>query len=104
MATDQPPPPTIDAAERVRVRASVADTIIQGEVARLQALSGLMLVLCIAGSIAGAIGAAHVLLNCGLGPERSSSTSDAEFDDDAGSGAGFKRLSGTVLYPWVSIY
>lgn len=101
MATDRPPQqPSSDAAERVRVRASVADTIIQGEVARLQALSALMLVLCIAGSIAGAIGAAHVLLNCGLGPE-SSSTSDAEFD--AGSGAGFKRLSGTVLYPWVSV-
>ena len=74
----------------------MADTIIQGEVARLQALSALMLVLCIAGSIAGAIGAAHVLLNCGLGPERST------VSDDVGSGAGFKRLSGTVLYPWVS--
>ena len=104
MATDRPPQqPSSDAAERVRVRASVADTIIQGEVARLQALSALMLVLCIAGSIAGAIGAAHVLLNCGLGPERSSSATDAGFDD-AGSGAEFKRLSGTVLYPWVSIY
>lgn len=95
MATDQPPPPP--------PRASVADTIIQGEVARLQALSALMLVLCIAGSIAGAIGAAHVLLNFGLGPERSTTVDDAGFND-AGSGTGVQRLSGTVLYPWVSIY
>ena len=94
MATDQPPQPPLQPPPR----ASVADTIIQGEVARLQALSALMLVLCIAGSIAGAIGAAHVLLNFGLGPERSTTV------DDAGSGTSVQRLSGSVLYPWVSIH
>ena len=49
--------------------ASAAEVVIRGEQARLRALAATaVLVLCILGSIAGAVGSAHVLVELGLGP------------------------------------
>ena len=80
-------------------RDSLADIIIQGELARLRALASALLLLCIAGGIAGAICAAHVLLQFGLGPE-----SGGASDSGSGTSAELELERTSVLYPWASLY
>ena len=48
--------------------AAAAEAALRGEMARLRALAGAALVVCIVGSICGAVAAAHTLVQLGLGP------------------------------------
>lgn len=84
-------------------RDSLADIVIQGELARLRALASALLLLCVAGSIAGAICAAHVLLQFGLGPESGSASGGAS-DSGSGPSAELELERTSVLYPWASLY
>ena len=58
-----------DCVPAMSAGAAVAEVVLRGEQARLRATAATaVLVLCILGSIAAAIGSAHVLVEVGLGP------------------------------------
>jgi len=77
--------------------AAAAEVVLRGEQARLRASAAAgVLGLCILGSIAVAIGSAHVLVEVGLGPEPASGGGGAETP--------LQRLPADALwYPFVPV-